>query len=63
MCNRRMNGGYIMNDRINVKAVIDFAFSTDPNLSPAEVMEELVDRIRCGDYFPNDLIHLELIPA
>ena len=33
-----MNGGYIMNNRINIKAVIDFAFSTDPDLSPAEMM-------------------------
>lgn len=58
-----MNGGYIMNNRVNIKAVIDFAFSTDPDLSPAEMMEEFIDRIKSGDYFPNDLIHLELIPA
>ncbi len=52
-----------MNNRVNIKAVIDFAFSTDPDLSPAEMMEEFIDRIKSGDYFPNDLIHLELIPA
>jgi hypothetical protein len=27
------------------------------------MMEELIDRIRCGDYFPEDLIKLQVIPA
>lgn len=58
-----MNGGYTVDNRINIKAVIDFAFSTDPSLSPAEMMEEFIDRIKSGDYFPNDLIHLEVISA
>lgn len=52
-----------MNNRINIKAVIDFAFSTDPDLSPAEMMEEFIDRIKCGDYFPEDLIKLQVIPT
>jgi hypothetical protein len=52
-----------MNNRINIKAVIDFAFLTDPDLSPAEMMEEFIDRIKTGEYLPNDLIHLELIPT
>ena len=52
-----------MNNRISIKAVIDFAFTTDPNMSPVEMMEEFIDRIKSGDYFPNDLIHLELIPT
>ena len=63
MSKSETNGGYIMNNRINVKAVIDFAFRTDPDLSPAEMMEELVDRIKSGDYFPEDLIRLQVIPA
>lgn len=58
-----MNGGYIMDNRINIKAVIDFAFPTDPDLSPAEMMAEFVDRIRSGEYFPEDLINVQLIPA
>ena len=52
-----------MNNRINIKAVIDFAFPTDPDLSPAEMMEELIDRIRSGEYLPSDLIDLQVIPA
>ena len=56
-----MNGGYIMNNHINLRAVIDFAFKTDPDMSPAEMMEEFIDRIKTGEYFPTDLIHLEVI--
>lgn len=52
-----------MNDRISIKAVIDFAFTTDPDMSPSEVMEELIDRIRSGDYFPSDLVDLRVISA
>ena len=52
-----------MNNRINVKAVIDFAFRTDPDLSPAEMMEEFIDRIKSGDYFPEDLIRVQVVPA
>lgn len=52
-----------MNNRISIKAVIDFTFTTDSNMSPAEIMEEFIDRIKSGDYFPNDLVHLELIPT
>lgn len=52
-----------MNNRINVKAVIDFAFRVDPDLSPSEMMEELVDRIKSGDYFPEDLIRVQVIHA
>lgn len=52
-----------MNNRINIKAVIDFAFTTDSDLSPAEMMAEFIDRIKCGEYLPNDLVHLELIPT
>lgn len=58
-----MNGGNIMDNRINIKAVIDFAFPTDPDLTPAEMMAEFVDRIRSGEYFPEDLINVQLIPA
>ena len=52
-----------MNNRINIKAVIDFAFTADPNMSPAEMMAEFIDRIKCGDYFPTDLVDLQVISA
>lgn len=52
-----------MNNRINIKAVIDFAFVTDPDMSPAEMMAEFIDRIKCGDYFPTDLVDLQVISA
>lgn len=52
-----------MNNRISIKAVIDFAFTTDPDMSPSEMMEELIDRIRSGDYFPSDLVDLQVISA
>ena len=52
-----------MKNRVNVKAVIDFAFQTDPDMSPTEMMEELIDRIRSGDYFPSDLINLQVVSA
>lgn len=52
-----------MDNRINVKAVIDFTFSTDPTLSPAEMMEEFIDRIRSGEYMPDDLVNLQVISA
>lgn len=52
-----------MNNRISIKAVVDFAFTTDPDMSPSEVMEELIDRIRTGDYFPSDLVDLQVISA
>lgn len=52
-----------MDNRISVKAVIDFAFNVDPEMSPAEMMDELIDRIRSGEYFPEDLIDVELIPV
>lgn len=53
----------IMNNRISIKAVIDFAFPTDPDLSPAEMMAEFIDRIKTGEYFPEDLINVQLVPA
>lgn len=52
-----------MNNRMNIKAVIDFAFAVNPSLSPAEMMEEFIDRIKCGEYRPEDLIKLQLIPT
>ena len=52
-----------MNNHINLRAVIDFAFKIDPDMSPAEMMEEFIDRIKTGEYFPTDLIHLEVIPV
>ncbi len=52
-----------MNNRINIKAVIDFAFTLDPDLSPTEMMEEFVDRIRSGEYRPDDLVNLQVISA
>lgn len=58
-----MNGGYIMNDRISVKAVVDFTFKIDPEMSPAEMMAEFIDRIKLGDYFPEDLVEVALIPT
>jgi hypothetical protein len=51
----------IMNNRISIKAVIDFAFPTDPDLSPAEMMAEFIDRIKTGEYFPEDLINVQLV--
>ena len=58
-----MNGGYTMNDRISIKAVIDFAFKMDPDMSVAEMMEEFIDRIRSGEYLPEDLIQLQVVPV
>lgn len=52
-----------MNNRISIKAVIDFAFPTDPDLSPAEMMAEFIDRIKTGEYFPEDLINVQLVPT
>lgn len=52
-----------MENRISVKAVIDFAFKTDPDMSVSEMMEEFIDRIKSGEYLPEDLIQLQIIPA
>ena len=52
-----------MNDRISVKAVVDFSFKVDPEMSPAEMLVEFIDRIKCGDYFPEDLVDVALIPT
>lgn len=52
-----------MNNRISIKAVIDFAFTTDPDLSPAEMMAEFIDRIKTGEYLPEDLIGVQVVPA
>lgn len=52
-----------MDNRISIKAVIDFTFVTDPDMSPAEMMAEFIDRIKCGDYFPSDLVDLQVIPT
>ncbi len=58
-----MNGGCIMDNRVSVKAVIDFAFKVDPEMSPAEMMAEFIDRIKSGEYFPEDLLNVALIPT
>lgn len=52
-----------MKERISIKAVIDFTFNTDPDYTRDEMIEEIIDRIRSGDYFPSDVVGLELIPA
>lgn len=52
-----------MDNRISVKAVVDFTFKIDPEMSPAEMMAEFVDRIKSGDYFPEDLVDVSLIPS
>lgn len=52
-----------MNNRINIKAVIDFSFIADPDMTPAEMMAEFIDRIKCGEYCSRDLVDLQVIPA
>ena len=46
------------NERITVRATIDFTFETDPELTISEMIEEFEDRIRMGEYFPRDVIRL-----
>lgn len=48
---------------MKIKAVIDFTFTTDPTFTHEEMIEEIINRIRSGDYFPEDVTGLELIPA
>lgn len=48
------------NERITVRATIDFSFSTDPDLTVSELLAELEDRIRMGEFFPHDVIRLSI---
>lgn len=42
-------------------AVVDFEFRVDQ--MDAEAMEELIDRIKTGEFFPSDVIGLTLTPV
>lgn len=48
---------------MKIKAVIDFTFTADPTLTREEMLNEIIDRIKTGEYLPEDVTRLELIPA
>lgn len=48
---------------MKIKAVIDFTFTCDPTFTREEMIEEIIDRIKTGEYLPEDVTGLELIPA
>ena len=48
------------NNQISVRATIDFMFDTDPDLTVSELLAELEDRIRMGEFFPHDVIRLSI---
>lgn len=46
---------------LKVVAMVDFMFSVSDDLDEAETSEELKDRIRSGEYFPNDVLNCQLL--
>ena len=48
------------NNQISIRATIDFMFTTEPDLTLSEMLEELEDRIRMGEFFPHDVIRLSI---
>ena len=48
---------------MKIKAIIDFTFNVDPDLTREEMLKEFIDRIKTGEYFPEDVTGMELIPT
>lgn len=46
---------------LKVVAMVDFIFSVSDDLDEAETSDELMDRIRSGEYFPTDVVNCELV--
>ena len=46
---------------IKVVAMIDYIFSVSDDLDDDEVNEEVEDRIRSGEYFPDDVADCKLV--
>ena len=44
-----------------ITAIVNFTFDFEE--LNEEAMNEIMDRIRSGEYFPSDVVDLELIPA
>ena len=50
-----------MNNNVTVTAMLKFVFADDCELSPAEFMEDIIDRIRRGEYIPSELVDLQVM--
>lgn len=48
------------NNQISVRATIDFMFSTEPDLTISELLDELEERIRMGEFFPHHVIRMSI---
>lgn len=44
----------------NVRAVIDFEFDSPDDLDETEMLAEIEDRIRSGEYFPRNVVKLTI---
>jgi hypothetical protein len=44
-----------------ITAIVNFTFDFEE--LNEEAMSEIMDRIKNGEYFPSDVVELELIPA
>ena len=44
----------------NVRAVIDFEFEYSDDMNDAEILSEIEDRIRSGEYFPRNVVNLTI---
>ena len=60
-----MNQSYesMQEETLYVKAhmVIDFEFGIWPDMSKEEIVEDLLDRVQRGEYFPSDVKKVELL--
>lgn len=50
-----------MNNNVTVTAMLKFVFADDCELTPAEFMDDVIDRIRRGEYIPSELVDLQVM--
>ena len=52
-----------MDNAVTVTAIVDFVFNKDPDLTSTELLDDIIDRIKRGEYYPSELVHLQVIQS